>query len=136
MKVMIALALLSGNIWAKTESFSGNIDKLTMENENFRKVIHTAKNIQLVLMSLKPGEDIGEEVHETTDQFLRVEGGTGQVVINGEKTKINEDDAVIIPAGATHNVINTGKALLQFYTLYSPPEHKDKTIDVRKKSND
>ena len=108
--------------------FTGNIEKLTVENTNFRRVVYTAKNSQLVLMSLKPGEDIGEEVHNV-DQFFRVEKGQGKVIIDGEESKIKAEDAVVVPAGAEHNVINTSKTkALKLYTIYSPPHHHDGVI--------
>lgn len=132
MFIFSLIFVLSGNTLAKTQGFIGNIDDLTMENKNYRKVIYTAKNLQLVLMTLRPGEEIGVEVHQNIDQFFRFEGGSGKVVINGKENIVKEDDAVIVPAGATHNVKNTGKILLQFYTLYAPPEHKDQTIHPTK----
>lgn len=106
-----------------------NIEKATKENENFRKVLYTAKNSQLVVMALKPGEEIGEEVHDTVDQFFRFEDGEGIVSIDGVEQKVMDGDAVIVPAGARHNVINTSEtADLKLYTIYSPPEHQDGTI--------
>lgn len=134
-KILSAICLviqISEPAFAKPKGFIGNIDKLTIENKNFRKVLYTSKYVQLVLMTLKPGEDIGEEIHQDIDQFFRFEGGSGKVVINSRETNVKEDDAVLIPAGARHNVVNTGKKPLQFYTLYSPPEHKDKTIHATK----
>jgi mannose-6-phosphate isomerase-like protein (cupin superfamily) len=129
--LLFLLTFLS-TAFAKPQGFVGDIDELTVSNTKFRKVIYTAKQLQLVLMSLKPGEEIGEEVHQNNDQFFRFEGGRGKVVINGKETSIKEDDAVLIPAGASHNIINTGKKPLQFYTLYAPPEHKDKTVHATK----
>ncbi len=108
------------------------IEKLTEENTDFRRVLYTGKNLQLVLMSIRPGEDIGEEVHDDRDQFFRVESGHGEVSIDSKKTSIKSDDAIIIPAGARHNVINTGDKPLQLYTLYGPPEHVDRTIHKSK----
>lgn len=102
-----------------------NIEKLTLENENFRKVLYTAKHSQLVLMSLKPGEDIGEEVHEL-DQFIRVEAGSGKAVLDGVEHKLEDGSSVLIPEGTKHNIINTSESeSLKLYSLYSPPEHKD-----------
>lgn len=115
------------------KGFIGNIDDLTVKNQNYRKVLYTANNLQLVLMTLKPGEEIGEEVHKDRDQFFRIEKGSGVVVINGKKTSVEEDDAILIPAGTTHNISNTGKGSLHLYTLYAPPEHKDGTIHQSKK---
>lgn len=108
-----------------------NIEKATKENENFRKVLYTAKNSQLVLMSLKPGEEIGEEVH-TLDQFIRVEEGEGKVVLDGMEHKIEDGSAIVIPAGARHNVINNSDEEIKLYTIYSPPEHKDSVIHSTK----
>jgi len=110
------------------KGFIGDIEVLTENNDNFRKVLYTGKNMQLVLMSLNEGEEIGEEVHPDRDQFFRIEKGSGEAVIDGEKTQIGEDDVVLVPAGSGHNIINTGKGPLQFYTLYGPPEHADGTI--------
>ena len=105
-----------------------NIEKVTEANDNFRQVLYTGHNLQLVLMSLRPGEEIGAEVHEDRDQFFRIEGGSGEVLIDGKTHAIKDDDAIIVPAGARHNVRNTGDAPLQFYTLYGPPEHRDGTV--------
>lgn len=109
---------------ATMKGFIGNIEHMTEKNKNFRTVLYTGKNLQLVLMSLRPGEEIGEEVHEDHDQFFRFEEGKGEVYIDGKKSKIAEDDAVLVPAGAKHNVINTGRTPLLFYTIYGPPEHQ------------
>jgi len=109
-----------------------NIEKLSIENENFRKVLYTAKSSQLVLMSLKPGEDIGEEVH-TLDQFFRVEKGTGKAVLDGVEHEISDGTAVVVPAGAMHNIINTSvDAPLKLYTIYSPPNHRDGVFHATK----
>jgi mannose-6-phosphate isomerase-like protein (cupin superfamily) len=104
-----------------------NIDKATEENTNFRKVLYTGKNSQLVLMSLKPGEEIGEEIHEL-DQFIRVEEGKGIAVLDGIEHQIEDGSAVVIPAGCKHNVINGNEEDMKLYTVYSPPEHKDGII--------
>lgn len=109
----------------KMKGFIGDIEGLTKENTNFRRVLYTGKNLQLVLMTLQPGEEIGEEVHDDRDQFFRFEKGHGEVVIDDHRSSIKDDDAVLVPAGARHNVINTGTKPLQFYTVYGPPEHKD-----------
>ena len=109
------------------KGFIGDIDEITTKNTNFRKVLYTAKNCQLVVMSLKPGEEIGEEVH-TLDQFFRVEEGTGETILNGARTSIKSGFAIIVPAGAKHNVINTGDTLLKLYTIYAPPNHHDGII--------
>ena len=111
------------------KGFKSNVEKDTLGNSNFRRVLYTGKNSQLVLMSLRPGEEIGEEVHQTVDQFFRFEKGEGIVSIDGVKQKVGDGDAVIVPAGARHNVINTSKtADLKLYTIYSPPEHQDGTV--------
>jgi len=108
------------------KGFVINIEKATLENDNFRKVIYTAKHSQLVLMSLKTGEEIGEEVHDTLDQFFRFEKGKGKVVIEGKESEITDGFAVVIPAGTNHNIINTSQTdLLKLYTIYSPPNHAD-----------
>lgn len=111
------------------KGFKSNIEKDTLGNSNFRRVVYTGKHTQLVLMSLKSGEEIGEEVHKTVDQFFRFEKGEGIVSIDGVKHKVADGDAVIVPAGARHNVTNTSKTTeLKLYTIYSPPEHQDGTI--------
>lgn len=107
------------------KGFVEDIEDLTEENNDYRRVLYTGKHLQLVVMSLRPGEEIGEEVHESTDQFFRVEKGKGEVWIDGTRTKIKGDDAIVVPAGAKHNVINTGHKPLKLYTLYGPPEHRD-----------
>lgn len=117
----------------KMKGFSINIENATLENNNFRKVLYTAKHNQLVLMSLKPGEDIGMEVHEKTDQFFRFEEGQGKCIINGNEYEVGSGSAVVVPAGAHHNVINTLKTgSLKFYTIYSPPIHKDGIVRATK----
>jgi mannose-6-phosphate isomerase-like protein (cupin superfamily) len=110
------------------KGFVGDIEGQTAENHDFRRVLYTGPHMQLVLMSLEPDEDIGEEVHETVDQFFRVEKGTGVVSIDGRDTPIEADTAIVIPAGARHNVKNTGREPLKLYTLYAPPEHADGTV--------
>lgn len=112
--------------------FVDNIEKLTTENTDFRRVIYTGNFLQLVLMSLEPGQDIGSEVHKDHDQFFRIESGKGAVVIDGERTEVKDDDAIIVPAGAKHNVINTGDKSLKLYTLYGPPDHKDGVVHKTK----
>jgi len=114
------------------KGYVDNIEKLTLENTNFRKVLYTAKNSQLVLMSLKPGEEIGEEIH-TLDQFLRIEKGTGKAVLNGVEHEISDGSAVVVPAGMPHNFINISPdAELKLYTIYSPPEHLDGIVHAIK----
>ncbi len=112
--------------------YHANIEKLTLANDYFRKVLYTTKNSQLVLMSLAPGEDIGEEVHDV-DQFFRFEQGDGQVIINGNIYEISHGDTIIVPAGNKHNVINKSNATpLKLYTIYSPPHHRDQTVHQTK----
>jgi mannose-6-phosphate isomerase-like protein (cupin superfamily) len=109
-----------------------NIEEATVANEDFRRVLYTGKNLQLVLMTLKPGEEIGEEIHEDIDQFFRVEEGQGTIYIDGNASEIEDDFAAIVPAGARHNVVNTGAEPLKLYTLYGPPEHKHGTVHKNK----
>ena len=109
-----------------------NIERASLENEFFRKVLYTAKNSQLVLMSLLPKEDIGEEVHEL-DQFIRVEAGEGLAVLNDVEYELSDGSAVVVPAGTKHNIINTSEVeKMKLYTVYSPPEHHDGTIHKTK----
>jgi len=109
--------------------FKTDIEKETLENSNFRKVLYTAKYSQIVLMSLLPKEEIGMETHETNDQFFRFEKGKGICIIDGNEYEVKDGDAVIVPAGAKHNVINTSdKEDLKLYTIYSPPNHEDGII--------
>ncbi|MDR3582230.1 MAG: cupin domain-containing protein [Candidatus Pacebacteria bacterium] len=109
-----------------------NIEKESIENENFRKVLYTAKHCQLVVMSLKPGEDIGMEVHQL-DQFIRVDAGSGKTVLNGKEYPIEDGYAVVVPAGTEHNIINTSTDKpMKLYTVYSPPNHVDGKVHVTK----
>jgi mannose-6-phosphate isomerase-like protein (cupin superfamily) len=112
--------------------FCEDIEEATIANSDFRRVLYTGEHLQLVLMSLAPGEEIGEETHEDRDQFFRFEEGEGVVVIDGKENAVEDNYAVIVPAGACHNVKNTGEEPLQFYSLYGPPEHKDKTVHTTK----
>lgn len=114
------------------KGFVDDIEKLTEGNDDFRRVLYTGRYLQLVLMALKPGEEIGEEVHEDHDQFFRIEAGSGEVRIDGKATKVKADDAVIVPAGARHNVVNTGNEPLKLYTIYGPPEHRDAVVRATK----
>ena len=110
-----------------------NIEKAARENGFFRKVLYTAKYSQLVVMSLKPGEEIGMEVHDNLDQFIRLETGTGKAVLDGVEHAIEAETAIIIPAGTNHNIINTSQTdAMKLYTVYSPPNHKDGTIHPTK----
>lgn len=112
--------------------FQDDIKKLAQENSNFRKVIYTGKHCQLVLMSIRPGEDIGEETHEGTDQILFLVDGEGEAVIDDQVSKYEEDDVVFVPAGTKHNFKNTSDEDMKLYTVYSPPSHKDGTIHITK----
>jgi mannose-6-phosphate isomerase-like protein (cupin superfamily) len=110
-----------------------NIEEGTLSNKDFRRVLYTAKNTQLVLMSIQPNEDIGEEIH-TLDQFIRVEAGHGVALLDGKEHRLSDGFAVVIPAGTKHNVVNdSATEELKLYTLYSPPEHRDGTIHRTKK---
>ncbi|MGE5521476.1 MAG: cupin domain-containing protein [Candidatus Dadabacteria bacterium] len=115
------------------QGFKTNIEKDTVENTNFRKVLYTGKHQQLVLMSLKAGEEIGEEIHKNTDQFFRIEKGKGKCVVDGNEYSIHGGDVLVVPAGAKHNVINTDKKEdLKLYTIYAPPHHKDRLVRATK----
>lgn len=108
------------------------IEKEAVENENFRKVLFTATHSQLVVMSLKPGEEIGEEVHHL-DQFIRIESGEGKAILDGEEHILGDGSAVVVPEGVRHNIINTSSTeFMKLYTVYSPPEHRDGTIHATK----
>ena len=109
------------------KGFVQDIESRTIKNEHFRQVLYTAKHCQLVVMALKPQEEIGAEVH-TLDQFFRVEEGSGQAVLDGATTEIQAGFAVVVPAGAHHNIINTGTTPLKLYTLYAPPNHRDGVV--------
>jgi mannose-6-phosphate isomerase-like protein (cupin superfamily) len=110
-----------------------DIEKKSLENEFFREVLYTAPHSQLVVMALKPGEDIGLETHSDTDQFIRVEGGRGKAILDGQEYALEDGSAIVIPAGTEHNVINTSSTeALKLYTLYTPPEHPDGTIHKTK----
>lgn len=111
------------------KGFKANIEKETLENNNFRKVIYTAKHSQLVLMSLLPKEEIGMEVHEENDQFFRFEKGKGKGIVNGNEYLVSDGSSITVPAGAKHNIINTSESEnLKLYTIYSPPHHKDAIV--------
>lgn len=113
------------------KGYVGNIETETKNNNNFRKVLYTAKNSQLVVMSLKPTEEIGEEIHEL-DQFIRIEAGQGEAILDGVTHQVADDFAIVIPAGMKHNVINTGAEVMKLYTVYSPPEHRHDVVHVTK----
>ena len=111
-----------------------NIETDTLENKDYRRVLYTGRNMQLVLMTLQPGEEIGLETHDEHDQFIRVEEGTGTAILNGKKHDLSDGVAVVIPAGVEHNVVNTSKKEpLRLYTLYGPPEHPDGTVHHTKR---
>lgn len=109
------------------KGFIKNIEDISIKNEEFRQVLYTAENIQLVVMSLKPKEEIGMEIHEL-DQFFRVEEGTGEALLEGIRTNISAGFAVLVPAGTNYNIINTGSVPLKLYTLYAPPNHRDGVV--------
>lgn len=111
------------------KGFVQDIEKLAIGNDAFRRVLYTAQHCQLVLMALKPKEEIGSEVH-TLDQFFRVEEGSGETVLDGVRTAIRAGFAVVVPAGMTHNIINTGSVALKLYTLYAPPNHRDGVVHL------
>jgi mannose-6-phosphate isomerase-like protein (cupin superfamily) len=111
------------------KGYHTNVEKETLNNTDYRRVLYTGKHSQLVLMNLKPGEEIGEEIHSHIDQFFRFEEGEGKVTIDVSQYTVRDGDAVIVPAGSKHNVVNTSKTKhLKLYTIYSPPEHQDKVI--------
>ena len=115
------------------KGYSSNIEKDTLENENFRKVLYTAKHSQLVLMALKPKEEIGMEVHPDNDQFFRIEKGEGKCIIDGNEYEITDGAAIVVPSGAEHNVINTSEGeQLKLYTIYSPAHHQDGVVRATK----
>lgn len=115
------------------KGFHINIEEATLENDNFRKVLYTSKHSQLVLMSLKPKQEIGMEVHEENDQFFRFEAGQGKCIIDGNEYELEDGVAIVVPAGAQHNVINTSETEdLKLYTIYSPAHHKDQIVRATK----
>ena len=114
------------------KGFHENIEKVTRENSDFRKVLYTGKHCQLVLMHLLPGEEIGLETHTENDQFFRFESGEGKVVIDGNEYLVKDGDGVIVPVGAKHNVINTGATEMKLYTIYAPAHHKDGIVRATK----
>jgi mannose-6-phosphate isomerase-like protein (cupin superfamily) len=121
----------------KCDSFVTDIETDTVNNANYRKVLHTTKLSQLVLMSLKPGEDIGMETHKNGDQFIRIDSGSGKVILDGKEHSIKDGSAMVIAAGTEHNIINTSDSEdLKLYAVYTPPEHKAGTIDKDKSDED
>lgn len=113
------------------KGFVGNIEQLSLGNEYFRQVLYTSKHAQLVVMSLKPGEDIGKEVHQL-DQFIRCESGSGKAILDGVEHDISDGFAVLVPAGTEHNIVNTGSAPMKLYTVYAPPNHRDGVVHATK----
>jgi mannose-6-phosphate isomerase-like protein (cupin superfamily) len=118
------------------KGYHDDIERQTTENSDFRRVLYTGRHLQLVLMTLQPGEEIGAEVHEDRDQFFRFEEGRGQVDIDDNCHRVADGSGVIVPAGARHNVRNTGEGPLKLYTLYGPPEHKDQVVQATKAEAD
>jgi mannose-6-phosphate isomerase-like protein (cupin superfamily) len=115
------------------KGYIADIEKKTLQNDNFREVLFTGQHSQLVVMSLNPLEEIGMEVHEIVDQFIRVEQGEGKAILNGEETIISDGFAIVVPAGTQHNIINTSSTeKMKLYTVYSPAHHKDQTIHITK----
>jgi mannose-6-phosphate isomerase-like protein (cupin superfamily) len=115
------------------KGYKSNIEKATLENNNFRKVLYSGHHLQLVLMSLKPGEDIGSEIHHDNDQFFRFESGTGKCIIDNTEYAVKDGDVIVVPAGAKHNIINSDKNTdLKMYTIYAPPHHKDGIVRATK----
>jgi mannose-6-phosphate isomerase-like protein (cupin superfamily) len=116
--------------------YKANIEEQTEANTNFRRVLYSGTKLQLVVMSLEPGEEIGGEIHADTDQFFRIEDGEGRFVIDGATHKIGAGDGVVVPAGAHHNVICTGHEALKLYTIYGPPHHQDLLVQKTKAKAD
>jgi mannose-6-phosphate isomerase-like protein (cupin superfamily) len=110
------------------KGFVGDIEELAEENRDFRRVLYTGPHMQLVLMTLRPGEEIGDEVHEGTDQFFRVETGHGEIWIDNHMMRLESDMAIVVPAGSRHNLRNTGHKPMNLYTIYAPPQHADGTV--------
>ncbi len=118
------------------QPYFGNIEEDTVNNSNFRKVLYTGTYMQLVVMSLKPGEEIGAEVHPSVDQFFRIEQGSANFVVEGQVTTVSANQVYIVPAGANHNVVNVGDTDLKLYTIYSPPNHPEGTVHPTKADAD
>jgi mannose-6-phosphate isomerase-like protein (cupin superfamily) len=116
--------------------YCDDIEKATLQNEDFRRVLYTGEHLQLVVMTLQPGDEIGEEVHPDRDQFFRIEEGEGAIDIDGHENRVEDDFAVIVPAGARHNVRNIGSQPLRLYTIYGPPEHRDQVVQATKDEAD
>lgn len=118
------------------QGYTGNIEELTLKNTNFRQVLYTGKYMQLVVMALEPGEEIGVEVHDGVDQFFRVEEGMAKFVVNGEEAEVRAEEVYIVPSGSEHNVVNVGEGVLKLYTIYAPPNHPDGTTHKDKAEAD
>lgn len=119
------------------QPYVANIEKTTKENENFLQVLFTGQHEQLVVMTLQPGEEIGMEIHQDTDQFFRVEKGEGKIVIDGQERSFAKDDAALVPAGTQHNIVNSSSTKpMKLYTLYAPPKHADGTVHATKAEAD
>lgn len=118
------------------QGYVANIEELTEENTDFRHVLYSGANLQLVLMSVAPGEELGGEIHGDTDQFFRIENGEGRIVIDGMTHKIKPGDGIVVPAGVHHNVICIGHDALKLYTIYGPPHHQDQLIQKTKAEAD
>lgn len=118
------------------KGYVDTIEKKTLENEHFRAVLYTAKYVQLVVMSIQVGGEIGEEVHSDNDQFLRIEAGEGKVILDGVEHSITDGSAIVVPAGTRHNVLNTGSVPLKLYSIYGPPHHRDGVVHSTKEEAD
>ena len=118
------------------KGYFGNIEELTEENTDFRRVLYSGSKLQLVLMAVPPGDELGGEIHSDTDQFFRIEDGKGMIVVDGVTHKVAEGDGVVVPAGAHHNVICTGQDPLRLYTIYGPPHHRDGLVQKTKAEAD
>lgn len=118
------------------KGFCDDIEKLTVENDDFRRVLYTGGHLQLVLMTLQPGDEIGSEVHKDRDQFFRIEEGKGVITIDGKENRVEDDFAVIVPAGSRHNVKNDSDKPLRLYSIYGPPEHRDQVVQSTKEEAD
>lgn len=130
--MVYCMRTISGN--TMMNAYLGNIERKTLSNVNYREVLYTGPKMQLVVMSLEPGEEIGEEIHADHDQFLRFESGEGKAILDGVPHDMKDGDAVIVPAGMKHNIVNTSPdSTLKLYTIYAPPEHKPGTIHPRKR---
>lgn len=114
------------------QGFTAPIERLTIDNDDFRRVIYTAPHLQVVLMALRSGEEIGSEIHATHDQFFRIEKGEGRIRIGDVETAVGPGDAMVVPAGMRHNLTNTGKKKLRLYTVYAPPNHADGLVEATK----